>query len=236
MLTRKSPGKGISARYFLAIPIAIAATMLCTQNVFSHPPTGSGNTVTFRGNEVEFGARKFDVNAISLIPYPVKVNGQPILDVRDESLTQKLKYTNGAFEDFLIAFVKDELSTLPDADNYQLDINDLVIDEDGKVAYYRIENIRQFFPQPRDPNMPYNAQSPLSLQFLPVQGEPSYKVVKQNIPQATIDAVKNDLEAALAKAQFKPAMKDGKNVPVLTGTTIRIEVKAGKVSFSAGGC
>ncbi len=157
MLTRKSTAAA-RTKMLVFVPLALVCIVCFSKNSFSQKFVKNGNTVTYRGNKFEL--RKFHADTI-LTTDPVtgkehtmietaanqlvKMNGKPIYHHDFKGNTLKEPYFAGSNSDlweYLMHNLKSDFAKMDDG-YYCLIINNLIIDEKGKIVYYEYENVRK---------------------------------------------------------------------------------------------
>jgi hypothetical protein len=155
MLTHKSHGR---AKLKLLLVVPLLAVCLCcfTKNSLANKPNKEGNVCKWRGNTIEFLAPKkpdsylykdettgkISRRAINWPAPPIKLNGKEIYDA--ERHPDVVPSTALAMEDGLAAYILEQLrydlEKLKDG-NYFIVISDIVIDENGRIAYFQNDGI-----------------------------------------------------------------------------------------------
>ena len=125
---------------------------------------------------------------------PVTINGKPIFGNEQEyflspaytnETTPVVDRTDRSFDEFIFGKLKEEISKLNNGD-YVLHINRIVIDEQGKIAYYENEGIS----------------------FI-TSSSGNLSIIDENVKKDIHDKITAILENDI---KFKPALKDGKPV------------------------
>jgi bla regulator protein blaR1 len=148
MLTRRSSALAKS-KMFIFIPLAMVCIICFSKNSFSKRNERNGNIVQYRGNTFEYSAKqRFDTvlltdpvtgqqsgKVVKHDPIPEKMNGNRIY-LPSELSSQPQSYAqNGSIPDYLFKNLSKYLDKLPDG-TYRLDINNIVIDPNGKIVYF----------------------------------------------------------------------------------------------------
>jgi len=153
MLTRRSTTVS-KIKMFVFIPLALVCTICFSKNGFSQKFVRNGNIVTYRGNTFEYSeAAKPDtqiltdpvtgtetIKVIKRDPVIIKMNGKDI-----PQGTDKEPYYTGngkSLRDYLLQGLKNELCKLDDG-QYTLNINNILIDEHGKIVYFEYQDMRR---------------------------------------------------------------------------------------------
>ncbi len=237
MLTRRSTAAA-RAKMLVFVPLALVCIVCFSKNAFSQKFERNGNKVTYRGNTFELSEPSYDTvilidpvtaNEITKImqhdPSPIKMNGKTI-----QQNVDKNPYFTGSdkdLRDYLLRNMKDALSKLPNG-QYRLDISNIVIDENGKVAYFdysemqRIktsDEVKNVTPSKgvvkvSDPAMKINiiGNPPMGNGPFTVRKntDPAYfEAIDKNTQQEIFDKVCRLMEVAPA---FHPGTLDGKKV------------------------
>jgi hypothetical protein len=227
-------------KMLLIVPLTVVCTICFTQNSFSQRFEKNGNFVTYKGNKFEMSKSstdsifiidpvtgKEDLKITQTDPKPIKMNGRAIPTQTD----QTPYYTGNEkdIRDYLIINLKQELTTLGDG-MYTLNINDIVVDENGKIVYFDYKDIRRSKTadeiktnmqqnQPTiinasDPQITVNINDPKTGVPTPMKlrkiNNPSNYVEIDNTIQATI--FKKVCKLMDVAPGFKPATVNGKAV------------------------
>jgi beta-lactamase regulating signal transducer with metallopeptidase domain len=200
MLTRKSSAIS-KIKMFVFIPLALVCIICFSQNSFSQKPKTNGNFATYRGNRIELSlARidtvslldpvtgKWDTKFVKESPRALKLNGERIF-INPET-DSKPVYSLGRekLEAYVINSLNKVANDLADG-NYGLFINNIVIDRNGKIAFYENKGLVQYEPNP-DAMFGMNQNAITTLKVMEVLDE-----MMENL------------------SDFSPATKDGKPVP-----------------------
>lgn len=148
MITQSASSKLSRAKYLLLAPLLMVTVVCCSKSQYSGERKKEGNKITYKGNVFEMSKSEYDtiqminptsgqtnVTVIEKLPYPQKMNGNPIL--RDDELTQAPVYKGASAtpgED-LFAFIKSDLEKLPDGE-YTIIVNNPVVDAQGGLVYF----------------------------------------------------------------------------------------------------
>jgi len=164
MLTRKSSALAQSKRA-IALPLLLVCILCFTKNAFSDDKrTVNGNKVTFKGNV--FTMKEYPNDTVFVIdptngqekilirrrdPRPIKMNGEDILYDYEKDQTGAFypiadldiigTLSAASIIQAVINEIKSDLALLPD-DEYNLGINNVVLNKKGKIAYYDFEGFR----------------------------------------------------------------------------------------------
>lgn len=164
MLTRKSSTLAQSKR-IIALPLLLVCILCFTKNAFSDDKrTINGNTVTFKGNV--FTMMEYPNDTVFVVdpstgeekivirhrePKPIKMNGEEILydyekdetgafyPIADLNIIGTLSASS--IIQAIINEIKNDLSKLPD-DQYNLGINNVILNKKGEIAYYDFDGFR----------------------------------------------------------------------------------------------
>jgi len=155
MLTRKTPSHMARTRFLLVIPVLIAGLICCAKTNISYERKKEGNKITYKGNVFEMTEPKYDSTAVVnpatgkqnivvtvLDPRPVKMNGQPIMYVDDVDKKPVYKSADADFSAAILDHIKSGLEQLEDG-RYGIVISNLIIDEQGNLAYYELGSINK---------------------------------------------------------------------------------------------
>ena len=152
MLTRRSSAAS-RTKMLVFIPLALVCTLCFSKNSFSKGFEKKGNKVTYHGNTFELSEEMIDTITITdpvtgeelqkIVkhdPQPVKMNNRPIIG----NAEVKPYFTGNYIDlrDYLLKNMKKELLHLKDG-NYSLNINDIVVDEKGKIVYFHYQNMKR---------------------------------------------------------------------------------------------
>jgi hypothetical protein len=148
MLTRRSTALS-KGKMALFMPLALVCIFCFSKNSFSKKFDKKGNIVTYRRNTFEYGEKpRFDTFTLvepvtgktatkvtKRDPLPEKMNGNKIYST-DELTAQPQSYAqNGSLVDHVFRKLSKDFGKLPDG-TFRLDINNIIIDEHGKIVYY----------------------------------------------------------------------------------------------------
>lgn len=167
MLTRSSSALSKS-KMLLALPITLVCVLCFSKNAFSDDKRiKKGNTITYKGNVFEMSEEQRDT-VIVIDP----TNGEEIMKVRMKpprplSMNGKSIYSNystgvdistigiltgTSLKQYLFSKLKQEFRQLNDGE-YHLDIDNIIINERGKIVYYDYGGLRyQEFADPNNRN------------------------------------------------------------------------------------
>ncbi|MFI5196911.1 MAG: M56 family metallopeptidase [Chitinophagales bacterium] len=150
MLTRRS-STAAKSKILVFIPLLLVCIICFSQNTYSNRPKKEGNICIYKGNTIEFLAPKKPGSylytdevtgqsyrkPISWPMPPIKVNGAKVYDPsKDKNVTPPVfKSTYKSHIDFIIRNAEKEICEL-DNGEYSLLVEDVVIDEKGKVVYF----------------------------------------------------------------------------------------------------
>lgn len=156
------------AKMLLVFPLLLISVVCFTKNAFSDSrKTKTGNKVTYKGNVFELSSLAIDtvfvqdpvtgemiVKVAEHEPVPVKMNADTIY--QDYTIKQMADNADGEVYNtgtlkaaglrlYLLSNLKDEISRLEDG-KYWLGIGNVVVDKNGKVAYYDYAGIQTKSP------------------------------------------------------------------------------------------
>lgn len=141
MRTQKSSSIWCSKFLLIAICICLPFTGLAQRT-----ETYKGNKITFSGfkNETIEVVDPVTGNKVrktrKIEPEPIALNGEKIH--ADEGVPPQPSIDNGSIEDYIIKGLSKELKALPDG-LYGLVIKQIIVDEQGKIAYYNFKGVEQ---------------------------------------------------------------------------------------------
>ena len=152
MLTRRST-TAAKTKMLVFVPLAVVCIVCFSKNGFSQKFEKNGNTVTYKGNKFELSGPLADTISLTdpvtgkektMItkrdPVPVSMNGVTVQTKVDKPAYFKESETN--LRAYLLKHLKKELENLKDG-NYSLNISDVVVDEHGKVVYFKYADMRR---------------------------------------------------------------------------------------------
>jgi hypothetical protein len=123
-----------------------------------------GNVIVYNGNKFEYpGSPQVRLDTIKiadpqtgkemikvseLVPMPIKMNGLKIYWEDSIENFEDMHYNNAGFNaenirEYLLANLMDELKLLPDGEFY-FNIFNVVIDTNGRIAYFEFEGIKDY--------------------------------------------------------------------------------------------
>ncbi|MBX2904430.1 MAG: hypothetical protein KF744_00225 [Taibaiella sp.] len=200
MLT-KNKTKNQPLRMLVILPMLAVATGCFTKEATKRTFERKGNEITYNGNKFKMSEPKTDTimlmdpisgdtmtQTMTSVPKPIEMNGQKIYSSPEATPPAYLAGST-TLEDAVNKIASTELSALPDGD-YWIDMNNVVVSESGKVAFYEFRGVRR-----------------VTARSLTTVGADSTRKLG-----AAIDNVLNDVPA------MKPATANGKNVPSLLET------------------
>ncbi|MGN6567808.1 MAG: hypothetical protein ACTHJ0_07645, partial [Flavipsychrobacter sp.] len=149
------------SKMLLALPLTVICLLLFTKSGFSAKFDKQGNIVKYEGNTIELKKELRDT-IITVNPktgkndtaiavresYPLKLNGEKIYTMYDSNIKMKYhesaelvssKYAESIVE-YLLNNLNSELEKLDDG-GYRLGINNVVLDQKGKIVYYEYSGI-----------------------------------------------------------------------------------------------
>jgi hypothetical protein len=160
MLSKKSSSI-TKSKMLLAVPLTLVCLLLFTKSGFSAKFEKQGNIVKYEGNTIELkkGIRDTTVTVNSKTgkndtaiavrePYPIKLNGEKIFTMYDSNIKMKYhesaefvssKYAESILE-YLLNNLTKEVEKLDDG-GYRLGINNVVLDQKGKIVYYEYSGV-----------------------------------------------------------------------------------------------
>jgi hypothetical protein len=162
MLTRKTPTLAKSKTLVIA-PLILICLLCFTKNAFSDDKRiKNGNKVTFRGNVFEYPpAVKPDTSTVvnsetgeetikitERVPTVIKMNGKRIYyEIYNEDGTSAINGINTmgvvtaqSLKQYLMSNLKEEIKKLKDG-TYYFNLEDVVLNEKGKIVYYSYDSI-----------------------------------------------------------------------------------------------
>ncbi len=212
---------GVKAVVFISLSVV---GVCFSMSAFSQNFERSGNIITYKGNRFEMSEKRFDtVTIIDPIEgkevtriegrdaRPITMNGKPIAAQVDQQ-----PYYTGDTKDLgkhLLINLKDELSKLKNG-QYTLGINDVVVDENGKVVYFDYGNVSGRVTD--DEMAKVAAQTHTAMTNASDTGK--HGVVFEEIPTKPVEISKKDQDYIFNKVcrlmetapVFKPATLNGK--------------------------
>ena len=236
MLTRRS-SVASRTKMLVFIPLALVCLVCFSKSTFSQRFKKNGNIVTYRGNKIELSETLRDtmtliypvtgqetIKIVQLDPHPIKLNGKKIIEPSDGDPA----YTGSEkdLRNYLLLNMKHELGKL-DNGSYRLDIDNIVIDENGKIAYFDFhemkrskttDEVKEITPQPASNII--NASDPkiiVTINEGPKAGttvplvrntDPAYYApVKKELQEEIFNKICRLMETAPA---FRPGIEGGK--------------------------
>ncbi|PZF73838.1 M56 family metallopeptidase [Taibaiella soli] len=148
MITQSASSKLSRAKYLLVAPLLIVTVVCCSKSQYNNERKKEGNKITYKGNVFEMSNSSFDTLQVTdattgkissmitqRLPYPIKVNGNPIME--DNEVSQKAVYkgVSATPGEDLFKFIKSDMGKLPDGD-YVISVTNPVIDEQGRLVYF----------------------------------------------------------------------------------------------------
>lgn len=160
MLGKKSSSI-TKSKMLLAMPLTLVCLLLFTKSGFSAKFDKQGNIVKYEGNTIELKKELRDTT-ITVNPktgkndtviavresYPLKLNGEKIYTMYDSNIKMKYhesaelvssKYAESIME-YLLNNLTKEVEKLDDG-GYRLGINNVLLDQKGKIVYYEYSGI-----------------------------------------------------------------------------------------------
>ena len=199
MLTRNSSALAKS-KMLVFVPVALVCLLCFSKDSFSQKFEKKGNVVTYRGNKFEYAipygpdtvtmtdpvTGKEVQKIVSFDAVPMKMNGEKIY--RSDSVTVLPAWKDGAFEEYILNQLTNELNQLPDGE-YSINMNNVVIDKKGKAVFYEYRG------------------------FYDVRG---FTDENKIVPEKLRNTVSKKIDELVRKAPVKkPASLHGKSVTVL---------------------
>lgn len=232
MLTRRS-SKAAKTKMLAFIPIAVVSILCFSQNGFSQNFERDGNTVTYRGNKFQLSDVVRDtveledpttgqrsIKVMQKDPAPMTMNGNPIYS---GDITPEYTGPDKNIRMYMLKQMKNDLSGL-DNGQYTLNINNIVVDENGNIVYFEYGNIRRSKTSDAVKQAPASKPSVQKNAGVSVktQGK-SFKMTKNTDPAYYQEIDKNLQQKIYQRAVktlsgpkiFRPALKDGKAVPAI---------------------
>lgn len=164
MLTKRS-SKAKMLKALVAIPVALCCIFCFTNNAYSNKKGKGDNTLTFKGNTIEFEGKKREnmvvkrddkggvgsvmvegkeaddeVIEISFTPAPIRVNGDTIYSAGDVSEEPRFLGKDKTLTHYVFNSAKNELNRLADGE-YFIHISYPVVDKKGTLVYYSMEGV-----------------------------------------------------------------------------------------------
>lgn len=237
MLTRRSSALA-KGKMLVFVPVALVCFFCFSKNGFGQKFERNGNHVTYKGNIIELSTpvapdtqiivdpvtgQEYTNIVIKRKPAPVKLNGKPV----NEWPEQDAAYTGSesSLRDFLVFNMKDVLTKLDDG-QYTLNVFNVLIDENGHIAFFEYEDIKRsrtadeipgFDKKKTEAVRVTNANDPQIK--VSIGGEPMmlhkntdpdhYESVKKELRDEIFNKVCRLMETAPG---FKPARANGTNV------------------------
>lgn len=216
MITQSASSKFSRAKYLLVAPLLIVTIVCCSKSQYSGERKKDGNKITYKGNVFEMSKSAYDTvqmmdavsgktntTVIERLPYPIKMNGTPILE--GNQITQQPVYKGASAtpgED-LFEFIKPDLNKLPDGD-YLILVGNCVIDAQGQLAYFDAEVSKQ--------GVSMSVQDVAGNATL--TGDTRDVKKMEGIDKSTKEAIDKRIDYYLGNElmRFTPAKKDGKTV------------------------
>lgn len=157
MLTKKTSAKKQLAKYLVAIPMAAVFMIACTRTDNTLRSVSvkekQGNMITRNGHRFEMtpeetqvatftsvGGQDTGTATFTVLPYPVKMDGEMIRRVDDEIVVgkrpgdQQPMFKGGHLGEYLVKANQSLFDQLPDG-NYHIHINNLVLDKSGNLVF-----------------------------------------------------------------------------------------------------
>lgn len=168
MLTKTSSSRA-AVKKVLLFPVLLLALLCFSKNAFSDGKrVRNGNTVTYRGNRFEFKSMATDtvmvqdpvtgdmiMKILAHEPTPVSMNGKKIYTEQEikkypetgDYANVKARVNVSILKEYLLTHMTDEIAALPDGP-YWLYVSNVVIGDDGKIAYFDYAGISTKGPWP----------------------------------------------------------------------------------------
>ncbi len=167
MLTKKS-SRSAQTKRFITVPLLVVCILCFTKNAFSDDKRiKKDNTVTYRGNVVEFKIWQNDtvfvvdpvtgqemMKIVSREPSPIMLNGEKLYDMDEiDELRKNTPYTQGskpitkpavnslAVKEYLLSNMKDDIRKLKDGE-YYIEMDNIIIDKKGNIVYFDYAGIK----------------------------------------------------------------------------------------------
>lgn len=163
MLTKKTTAIA-KGKQVLIIPVLLVSMLCFTQNAFSWgAPQRDGTKVTYRGNVIEYNDVDTSTDTSQAVdpstgknvmvisrrePTPNKINGEIIYNqytIRTPGnyggdVSSMSNFKGQALKVYLLTNMAKEIKKLSDG-KYQFRIGDIIIDKEGKIAFYQFQGI-----------------------------------------------------------------------------------------------
>lgn len=229
MLTRKTTAFA-KGKQLLIAPVMLIAMLCFTKNAFSgDEPKKDGNKITYKGNVIGFGDKRgndtvevtdpatgvTNIVITSFEPLPLTLNGETIYRQPDRNdggdyinvATTGSTLNNTDLKRHMLDKMKKEFSKLDDGIYDFNPAQHVVLDKNGKVAYYEVGSFSKIVTKGKSENW-----------------EQLNDKIKKRWSKK-IGFILNNLPV------YEPATKDGKAVPVLIDEMLndRITIKGGKI-------
>jgi hypothetical protein len=178
LYNRNTPPKYF--RLMIALPLVAGSMLYCMKTVRAQQSAWDGNVLTHRGNRIEtqvvlppqnqqyeYGLRwegraagpgiRQNITSVHFLPDTllVKLNGRPVYGSREVKMPPRLAGSNEFAGDYIIGRLKPLLDRLPEGRSWLVSIRDVLVDERGKVVFFRYGGVHNTYrdgePQPQSP-------------------------------------------------------------------------------------
>ncbi len=184
MLTRRSTALA-KGKMLVFVPVALVCLLCFSKNVFSQGFKKDGNHVSWNGNTFEIATEPNDTvtmidpvtgkeltKIIAHEPRPTSMNGKPIANEPDRPA--QFTGSDKDLRDYILKNMRNELGNLEDG-NYVLDIDDVLVDEQGKIVYFNYNNMRRN-KSASEVTTPHDPSAPMTVRL----GDPNVKITLGN--------------------------------------------------------
>ena len=140
--------------------------------------------------------------SFTLTPVPIKMNGQPIYEVKDLTTKPALSGRSQSLLSVIVKGAQDEFNKLSDG-KYLYNVYSLIVDASGRVAYYSTSPVHL-----KSSTFSYNPDEDFEAAAAAAKKEKEAHPIAESLQEQVSTAVEQTLEGL----QLTPGQKDGKPV------------------------
>jgi hypothetical protein len=151
MLTRRSTALA-KGKMLVFLPVALVCTLCFSSYLPFNKSERGGQLITFKGNKIELSTKEYRgtiimgnnssprTDSLFYDPVPVKLNGDKIYSCAKDAEQPIFAGKEHDLWNYLFSKLQRNFEELPDG-YYPLHLYNVVIDENGKLAFYQFEGV-----------------------------------------------------------------------------------------------